>query len=116
MALPGASIGLGCAFAPGRKLLDAGAALAIASDWNPGSAPMGDLLTLAAIYGAMEKLSPAEVLAGITVRAAKALGLSDRGVLATGQRADFVAFPTDDYREVLYFQGQMRACGVWKGG
>ncbi|RZK15330.1 MAG: imidazolonepropionase, partial [Hymenobacter sp.] len=45
VALPGASLGLGCAFAPARRLLDAGASLAIASDWNPGSAPMGDLLT-----------------------------------------------------------------------
>ena len=41
MALPGASIGLGCAFTPARKLLDSGACLAIATDWNPGSAPMG---------------------------------------------------------------------------
>lgn len=116
LALPGASLGLGCGFTPGRRLLDAGAALAIASDWNPGSAPMGDLLTVAALYGAMEKLSLAEVFAGITVRAAQALGLSDRGTLAPGLLADFVTFPTDDYREVLYFQGQMRACGVWKGG
>jgi len=44
VALPGASLGLGMNYAPARKLLDAGACLAIASDWNPGSAPMGDLL------------------------------------------------------------------------
>ena len=55
MALPGASIGLGCAFTPARKILDAGGALAIASDHNPGSAPMGDLLTQAAILGTFEK-------------------------------------------------------------
>ncbi|WP_373519892.1 imidazolonepropionase, partial [Pricia sp.] len=67
-ALPGASLGLGCGFAPARKILDAGGALAIASDHNPGSAPMGDLLTQAAVLGAFEKLSNAEVLAGITVR------------------------------------------------
>ena len=42
VALPGASIGLGCDFTPARKILDQGGALAIASDWNPGSAPMGD--------------------------------------------------------------------------
>jgi len=81
VALPGASIGLGCAFTPARKLLDAGASLAIASDWNPGSAPMGDLLTQAAILGTFEKLTTAEVLAGLTFRAAAALGLNDRGRL-----------------------------------
>ena len=70
MALPGASLGLGCRFAPARKILDAGGSVAIASDHNPGSAPMGDLLTQACILGAFEKLCNAEVLAGITCRAA----------------------------------------------
>lgn len=115
-ALPGASIGLGCAFTPGRQLLDAGAALAIASDWNPGSAPMGDLLTLSSIYGASEKLSLAETLAGITFRAAAALNLTDRGTLEIGKLADFVAFPTNDYREIFYQQGQLRPIKVWKEG
>src|SRR5690606_29303611 len=58
-ALPGASIGLGMQYTPARKLLDAGACLAIASDWNPGSAPMGDLLTQASILATFEKLSMA---------------------------------------------------------
>ena len=116
VALPGASIGLGCSFTPARKLLDAGCSLAIASDWNPGSAPQGNLIAQAAILGTFEKLSTAEVFAGITVRAAKALSLDDRGVLATGKCADFVAFPTKDYREILYHQGELKAKKVWKNG
>lgn len=116
VALPGASIGLGCDFTPGRRLLDAGASLAIASDWNPGSAPMGDLLTLASIYGMFEKLSTAEVLVGISFRAAAALGLSDRGCLSEGKLADMVAFETADYREIFYRQGRLRPKWVWKGG
>jgi len=116
VALPGASIGLGCAFTPARKLLDQGAALAIASDWNPGSAPMGDLLAQASILATFEKLSTAEVLAGITFRAAAALGLNDRGKLAKGQLADFILFPTSDYREILYQQGKMKPVEVWKNG
>lgn len=115
-ALPGASLGLGCNFTPARKLLDAGATLAIASDHNPGSAPMGDLLTQAAILGAFEKLSNAEVLAGITVRAAAALGLSDRGKLSKGFLADFSLFHTDNYQEILYNQGNLKPCMVWKNG
>ncbi|SDA83628.1 imidazolonepropionase [Algoriphagus alkaliphilus] len=116
VALPGASIGLGCTFTPARKLLDQGGALAIASDWNPGSAPMGDLLAQASILATFEKLSAAEVLAGITFRAAAALGLEDRGKLKAGLLADFVLFPTADYREILYHQGKMKPEMVWKIG
>jgi imidazolonepropionase len=116
VALPGASLGLGMPFTPARKLLNAGAGVAIATDWNPGSAPMGDLLTQAAILGAFEKLSAAEVLAGITFRAAAALGLHDRGRLTPGQKADFISFPTDDYREILYQQGRMRPSLTWIDG
>jgi imidazolonepropionase len=109
VALPGASLGLGMPYAPARKLLDAGACLAIASDWNPGSAPMGDLLMQAAVMSAAEKLSAAEVFAGLTFRAAKALRLSDRGTLSTGMRADIQAYPCGDYREILYNQGKLRS-------
>ncbi|WP_281542190.1 imidazolonepropionase [Maribacter aestuarii] len=115
-ALPGASLGLGCAFTPARKLLDAGGALAIASDHNPGSAPMGDLLTQAAILGAFEKLSNAEVLAGITFRAAAVLKLNDRGKLDKGLLADFSLFHTGNYQEILYNQGNLKPCMVWKNG
>ncbi|NAS31896.1 imidazolonepropionase [Flavobacteriaceae bacterium R38] len=116
VALPGASIGLGCAFTPARKLLDQGCSLAIASDWNPGSAPQGNLLTQAAILGTFEKLSTAEVFAGITFRAAKVLGLNDRGSLDKNMIADIIAFPTKDYREILYHQGELRVSKVWKKG
>ena len=114
--LPGASLGLGIPFAPARKLLDAGACLAIASDWNPGSAPMGDLLTGAALLGIYEKLSCAEMLAGITFRAARALRLQDRGILGEGLSGDAVAFPCSDFREIFYFQGSMKPEKVWKKG
>ncbi len=107
VVLPGASIGLGAAFAPARRLLDAGASLAIASDWNPGSAPMGNLLMQAALLGVYEKLTMAETLSAITFRAAMALGLTDRGALIPGMLADLIAFPCSDYREILYNQGGM---------
>lgn len=116
VALPGASIGLGCGFTPARKLLDAGAALAIASDHNPGSAPMGDLLTQASILGTFEKLTNAEVLAGITFRAAAALKLEDRGKLEAGLLADLAVFHSDNYQDILYNQGNLKPCMVWKNG
>ena len=116
VALPGASLGLGCNFTPARKILDQGGALAIASDHNPGSAPMGDLLTQASILGTFEKLTNAEVLCGITGRAAKALNLNDRGRLETGAIADLVVFPSRNYQEITYHQGQMKPTMVFKNG
>lgn len=116
VCLPGASVGLGLPFAPARKLLDAGASVAIASDWNPGSAPMGDLLLQASVLGAYEHLSLSETLAGITIRAANALNLKDRGIIREGMLADIIAFPTSDYREILYRQGKLKPDYVWKRG
>ena len=115
-ALPGASLGLGCAFTPARKLLDKGAILAIASDWNPGSAPMGDILTQAAILGSFQKLSNAEVLAGITTRAAKALNLKHDVSLRAGNPADLVIFKTNQIANILYHQGQLKPNKVYKNG
>lgn len=115
-ALPGASLGLGEKFTPARKLLDAGAILAIASDWNPGSAPMGNLITQASILATFEKLTTAEVLAGITFRAAFALGLEDRGRLTEGFKADFVTFKTSNFQNVLYNQGSLKAENVYIDG
>lgn len=116
MVLPGASLGLGMDYSPARRLLDAGACLAISTDWNPGSAPMGDLLLQASILSAKEKLSTAETFAGITFRAAKALNLYDRGVLQKDKKADMIAFPCQDFREVLYQQGKMKPYKIWKNG
>ena len=116
VALPGASIGLGVRFTPARQLLDAGCSLAIASDWNPGSAPMGDLMAQASILATYEKLSNAEVLAGVTYRAAHALGITDQGRLSSGYQADFIVYDTRDHREITYQQGQLRPIMVIKGG
>ncbi|MFN6387571.1 MAG: imidazolonepropionase [Bacteroidota bacterium] len=116
VALPGASVGLGCSFAPARKILNKGGALAIASDWNPGSAPMGDLVCQASILATFEKLTTAEVFAGITFRAAAALNLFDRGRLVAGNKADFILYSTNDYRDILYYQGSLRPSKIWKSG
>ncbi|WP_267402252.1 MULTISPECIES: imidazolonepropionase [unclassified Chryseobacterium] len=115
-ALPGASLGLGEKFTPARKLLDAGAIVAIASDWNPGSAPMGNLITQASILATFEKLTTAEVLAGMTFRSAFALNLEDRGRLAEGLKADFVTFKTNNFQNVLYNQGSLKAENVYIDG
>jgi imidazolonepropionase len=116
VVLPGASIGLGEPFAPARQLLDAETSLVIASDWNPGSAPMGNLLVEAALLGVYEKLTSSEVLAALTCRAANALKKQDRGILKQGYIADIIAFKTNDFREIIYRQGELRPGKVWKTG
>jgi imidazolonepropionase len=116
VVLPGASIGLGEPFAPARKLLDAGTSLVIASDWNPGSAPMGNLLVQAAILGTAQKLTMAETWAAVTCRAARALNKPDRGIIKSGNLADIIAFKTGNYKEILYQQGQLKPAKIWKKG
>lgn len=107
IVLPGASLGLGIGFAPAKMLLDCGLPLVIASDLNPGSAPMGNLLVQAALLSAYQKLTMAETLAAITIRAARVLEQYDRGELAKDKRADIVVFPTENFMDILYYQGSM---------
>ncbi len=116
VVLPGCSLGLGIPFAPARKLLDYNCKVSIASDWNPGSAPMGDLLMQASLLGSTEKLSNAEVLAGITCRSANALSLEDRGSLENGKIADMIGFKTNDFRDILYNQGKLKPSFICKRG
>ena len=116
VVLPGCSLGLGIPFAPARKLLDYNCKVSIASDWNPGSAPMGDLLMQASLLGSTEKLSNAEVLAGITCRAANALSLEDRGSLENGKIADMIGFKTNDFKDILYNQGKLKPSFICKRG
>lgn len=116
IALPGASLGLGEPFSPARKILDKGGILAIATDWNPGSAPMGNLVTQASILATYQKLSTAEVLAAITFRAAYALDLEDRGILAEGKKADFITYETDNFQNILYHQGSLKPKNIYING
>jgi imidazolonepropionase len=116
IALPGASLGLGEPFSPARKILDKGGILAIATDWNPGSAPMGNLVTQASILATYQKLTTAEVLAAITFRAAYALDLEDRGILVEGKKADFITYETNNFQDILYNQGSLHPSQVYING
>lgn len=115
-ALPGATIGLGVSFTPARALLDAGACLAIASDWNPGSAPSGNLIAQAAILASFQKLSNAEILAGFTMRSAYALREDKIGKLEKDYEANFAVFNTDNYQEITYQQGRLTPSAVYIKG
>ncbi len=103
--LPGVSLHLGLPAAPGRALIDAGAAVAVGTDLNPGSAPLFSAQLALALAVRLNGLTPAEALTAATVNAAAALGLRDRGALSVGQRADFLALRGPDWRDLPYALG-----------
>ena len=89
-ALPGTSFFLNMPFAPGRKMIDAGLPLTIASDYNPGSTPSGDMKFAVSLACIKMRLQPAEALNAATINGAAAMGLSaDYGSIAVGKVANF---------------------------
>jgi len=104
--LPGVSLHLGLPPAPGRALVDAGAAVALGTDCNPGSSPVYSAALPAALAVRLNGLTPAEALVAVTANAAAALGRRDRGRLAAGCRADFLVLDAEDWRELMYALGR----------
>jgi imidazolonepropionase len=87
---------------PIEALRAAGVPLAVATDCNPGSSPMTSLLLAMNMACTLFRMTPEEALAGVTRNAAKALGLGDRGVIATGMRADLAVWNTVHPAELAY--------------
>lgn len=103
--------------APARRLLDAGAAVALATDFNPGSSPTVSLPLVMALGVSQLGLRHAEALNAVTVNAAAALELArDRGQIAPGFRADLVVCDVSDWREPAYWMGANTVTAVWTGG
>ena len=101
--LPASALFLGRPMPPGRALVDAGAAVALATDFNPGSAFCESLPVVMSLAATQLKLSPAEALSACTVNAAHVLGRADRiGRLAPGCAADVVLLDAPDWRYVAY--------------
>jgi len=100
--LPVAALYLSRPMPPARALVDAGAAIALASDLNPGSAFCESLPVVCTLACTQLGLSPAEALAACTVNAAHVLGLHDRGRIVPGARADLVLLDAPDWRHLAY--------------
>ena len=116
--LPGTVFSLGIdSYAPAREMIAAGVAVALATDFNPGSCPILSVPLVMAIACTQMKLSPAEALTGCTLNAAWALGLADEvGSLAPGKAADFLILDGDDYRLVPYHAGHNPVHAVYRDG
>jgi imidazolonepropionase len=100
--LPVAALYLGRPMPPARALVDDGAVVALASDFNPGSAFCESLPVVATLACTQLGLSPEEALGALTVNAAYVLGMTDRGRLAPGLRADVVLVDAPDWRHLAY--------------
>jgi imidazolonepropionase len=116
--LPGTMMYLGGRTqAPARKLIDAGAAVALATDFNPGSSPGVSLPFMATLAVSQMGMIPAEAIMAITANGAAAVGeASSRGQIAQGYRADLTLVVVDDWRELSYWYGTNFATDVWVGG
>jgi imidazolonepropionase len=102
---------------PARELIDAGAAVAIASDFNPGTSPVLSMPEVIAMACTLYGLTPHEALSAATVNPAWVLGLHDRlGSLEPGKRADFVVLESSDLAMVPYRAGHNPVAGTWIGG
>jgi len=91
---------------PIAALRAAGVPMAVSTDHNPGTSPGLSLLLMASMACTLFRLTPLEAVQGITLHAARALGLHDRGQLVAGQRADFVAWHLDHPNELAYWFGR----------
>jgi imidazolonepropionase len=115
--LPASALFLDRPMPPARALVDAGAAVALASDFNPGSAFCESLPLVCSLAATQLHLSPAEALAACTVNAAHVLGRAGSvGRLAPGYRADVVLLDAPDWRYLAYHLGGRVVAGVVVGG
>lgn len=104
-------------YAPARRLLEAGAAVALATDFNPGSAPSPSMPLVLTIACSQMRLDPYEALYAATAGGARALRLEDgRGTLTPGAPADLVLWDAQDYSELPYRFGAPPIQAVWKRG
>jgi len=116
--LPGTMLFLGkTRQAPARALLDAGAAIALATDFNPGTSPTVNFPLMLTLAVSQLRLSVAEALLAATVNGAAALGLqAETGQISAGYSADLALFDIEDVRELPYWYGDHRCRRSWARG
>lgn len=116
--LPGTMLFLGrSARAPARRLIEAGATVALATDFNPGTSPTVNFPLILTLGVSQLGMSVAEVMLAATVNGAAALGLAHEvGQIAPGFSADLALFEMEDVRELPYWYGDRRCRGTWLRG
>jgi imidazolonepropionase len=116
--LPGSVYALGSRDYPAaREMIEAGLAIVLATDFNPGSSPVPSMTMVLSLACTQMKMTPAEAISATTINAAYSLGRGDEiGSLEKGKRADFVIHDASDYRELAYFFGIEHPWRVYASG
>ncbi len=116
--LPGTMLFLGkSSFAPARALIDSGAAVALATDFNPGTSPTPNFPLILTLGVSQMHMSASEVLVASTINGAAALDLArETGQIAAGFSADLALWDAEDVRELPYWYGDRRCIGSWVRG
>ena len=104
--LPGASYFLAHSYPMARRLIEAGAAVALATDFNPGTSPTPSMTLVLSLACTQMRMSPAEAISAATINGAYALRLAEqKGPIESGKDADLALFDVKDYREICYWFG-----------
>jgi len=105
--LPGCDFHLGLKqYAPARRLIDSGAIVALATDYNPGTSPTASMSMVLSLACTQLRMTPAEAIVAATYNAAYSLGRHKRiGSIEVGKQADLAVFEVEDYREIPYYFG-----------
>jgi imidazolonepropionase len=116
--LPGCDFHLGYKnYAPARKLIEAGAIVALATDYNPGTSPTVSMPMILSLACSQLRMTPAEAIAAATINGAYALQREKIvGSIEVGKQADLVVFEVEDYREIPYYFGENRCWMTVKSG
>ena len=116
--LPGSVYALGSTIYPrARDMIEAGLAVVLATDFNPGSSPTPSMPMVLSLACTQMKMSPAETITAATINAAYSLGRGDKiGSLESGKLANFAVFDCEDYREIAYWFGISRTHSVYVRG
>lgn len=115
--LPGTAFNLGAEFANARKMIDMGVAVAISTDYNPGSCPTENIQFIMTLSSLKMKMTPEEVITGVTINGAAALGIEDKvGSLQKGKKADISIFDAPNLSYIIYHFGINHIDSVIKNG
>ena len=116
--VPGANFFLGLnQYPPARKLIEAGATVALATDFNPGTSPTVSMPFVLSLACTHMKMTPAEAIAAATINGAWSLRIADwKGSIEPGKDADLAIFGVKDYREIPYWFAACKCAGVISGG
>jgi len=116
--LPGCDFHLGLKqYAPARALIEAGAIVALATDYNPGTSPTMSMPMILSLACSQLRMSPAEAISAATINAAYSLRRAQQiGSLEASKQADIAVFDVDDYREIPYYFGVNKCWTTLKKG